>query len=164
MRNLFRTAAKVFTLALFAMTRGELFAQAPQCAHAAGKIPNETLSPSIRAELTQARAAVWRAYFTGDSSALVRLLPEHMTAMPQERRDIIRDARRFVQDGGKFVSIDFADDRFFADGNVAIVWSRYTVHLADAAGAAQLQEGCAIELFVKAGNRWINPHWHLDMK
>ena len=159
-----RTLVGILVCTLSATAPDSLFAQAPQCAYGDRVPPNEEPSASVRAELTNVREAVWRAYFTGDSAALVKLLPERMSAMPQERREIIRDAQMYVRDGGKFVSIDFADDRFFVDGNVAIVWSRYAVHLRDAADVARRQEGCAMELFTRKGDRWINPYWHLDTK
>ena len=117
--------------------------------------------PATRAALVAAREAVWRAYFQGDSAALVQLLPERMTAMGRDRADIIRDSQGFVKAGGGFVRMEFTQDEFFVNGNTAILWSRYVAHTT-MKGKPNEMSGRAIELFVKENGRWINPHWHLD--
>ncbi|MEP6495603.1 MAG: nuclear transport factor 2 family protein [bacterium] len=119
--------------------------------------------PATRAALITAREAVWRAYFQGDSVALVQLLPEKMTAMGRDRGQIIREAQGFVKGGGRFVRMEFTNDEFFVNGNTAILWSHYVAHTTNA-GRPNDMSGRAIELFVKENDRWINPHWHLDEK
>jgi hypothetical protein len=132
-------------------------------AGAVGALPAQApIDPRIRDELVTAREAVWRAYFQGDSAALVRLLPERMTAMGRDRAGIIRDAQGYAQGGGKYVGIEFSDESFFVNGNTAVLWSHYVAHLVDKAGKRNDVKGRAIELFVNENGRWINPHWHLD--
>jgi ketosteroid isomerase-like protein len=121
-----------------------------------------SIDPLLRAELVQAREAVWRAFFQGDSAALVMLLPERMIAMDENRAGIIHDAIGFARNGGKYVGMEFTDETFFVDGNSAVLWSHYVAHLTDGAGKATEMKGRAIELFVKQDGRWVNPHWHLD--
>lgn len=123
-----------------------------------------SLDPRVRTELEVAREAVWRAYFQGDSSALVRLLPERMTAMRQDRAAIIRDARAFANTGAKYQGIEFTGNEFFVSGDVAIVWSHYVVRLTDRDGKPIPMTGRAIELFVRHNGTWINPHWTLQEK
>lgn len=130
----------------------------PLRAQSAGQV----IDPRVRAELVTAREAVWRAWFQGDSAALVKLLPERMTAMGQDRAGIIRDAQEFKRGGGKFIRMEFTDDQFLVNGNTAIVWSHYVAHLTDGKGVPNQRKGRAIEIFVRDGGRWINPHWHLD--
>lgn len=120
------------------------------------------IDPRTKAALIEAREAVWRAYYQGDSSALVRLLPEKMVAMNEDRAEIIRNAKSYVKDGGKYLGITFTRDQFFVNGNTAIIWSHFDVRLTNAKGRPTPTSGTAIELFVLEGGRWINPHWHLD--
>jgi len=115
-----------------------------------------------RAELVTAREAVWRAYFQGDSAALVRLLPARMTAMGRDRAEIIQDAITFRREGGRYAGMEFTQEEFFVSGNTAVLWSHYVAHVTDASGSPSEMKGKAIELFVKRNGRWINPHWHLD--
>lgn len=124
----------------------------------------DSLDASTKVALITAREAVWRAYFQGDTAALVRLLPEKMVAMGRDRAAIIQDAKAFAKEGGKYLGIAFTQDQFFVNGNTAILWSHYDARLTDAAGKPNSMSGMAIELFVKQDGRWINPHWHLDAK
>lgn len=126
---------------------------------AAAQVP---IDSTTRSELLVAREAVWRAFFQGDSVALLGLLPERMVAMEQDRAGIIRDALAFQRSGATYRGIEFSDDRFFLSGNTAILWSHYVAHTADPDGTPVDRSGRAIELFVKVDGRWINPHWHLD--
>lgn len=128
---------------------------------AAESSDSTSIDARVRSELIAAREAVWRAYFSGDSARLVELLPERMVAMEQHREGIIRDALAFVRDGGQFVGITFSEDEFFVRGDVALVFSRYTVDLTQRGKSAPMA-GRAIELFEKREGRWINPSWHLD--
>lgn len=120
------------------------------------------LDSATRSELVAAREAVWRAYFQGDSAALVRMLPEKMVAMGQDRAAIIRDAQSFARSGGKYVGMEFTENQFFVNGSTAILWSHYVAHTTGLGGKPNKMAGRAIELFVKVDGRWINPHWHLD--
>ena len=138
-----------------------LFALSPAQAPAQGSQP---IDAATRAELVTAREAVWRAFFQGDSAALVRLLPERMTAMGEDRSQIIKSAIASARSGVRYQRMEFTNDQFFVNGNVAVVWSDYVVHLLDAKGKPMRRPGHAIELFVRDRGRWINPHWHLDEK
>jgi uncharacterized protein DUF4440 len=120
------------------------------------------VDPRVRAELVTAREAVWRAWFQGDSAALVRLLPAEMAAMGRDRDAIVRDAQEFKRGGGRFVRMEFTDDQFFVNGNTAVVWSHFIAHLTDQKGVPNERKGRAIEIFVREDGHWINPHWHLD--
>ncbi len=117
-------------------------------------------SPSDSTALLAAREAVWRAYFAGDSTGLVELLPEHMVGMPQDRAEIIADARRFRAGGGVLREIAFSDDEIVMRDGIAVTYARYRV-LLENAGKRDSMTGFAIELFVKEGGRWTNPSWHL---
>lgn len=113
------------------------------------------------AALVIAREAVWRAYFSGDSAALVQLLPEKMVHMGHHRDQIIRDAQEFKRSGGVYRGITFSGDEFFVRGEVAVVFSKFRVDI-ERNGKPDPFSGQAIELFERKDGRWINPSWHLD--
>jgi ketosteroid isomerase-like protein len=148
-----RGAAFLFVIVPLLTNAGTTEAQAPS---------TTPIDPRVRAELVVAREAVWRAYFQGDSSALVRLLPERMTAMGRDRAEIIHDAMSYARSGGKYAGMEFTDEEFFVNGSTAVLWSHYVAHLTSGAGTPNDEKGRAIELFVKEKGRWVNPYWHLD--
>ena len=115
----------------------------------------------MRAQLVEAREAVWRAYFAGDSARLVELLPEQMVAMGKDRAGIIAEAQELVRGGGRLVNLEFRCDEFFVSGDVAVVYSDYH---AEVRGMDKpwVMRGRAIEVFERKNGRWINPSWYLD--
>ena len=144
------------------LVRGLCCASAVYLTAASAAPAQAPIDPRVHSELVTAREAVWRAYFQGDSAALVRLLPEKMIAMGRDRAEIIQDARGFARGGGKYVGMDFSDESFFVNGATAVLWSHYVAHLIDKSGKPNDIKGRAIELFVRENGHWINPHWHLD--
>jgi len=120
-------------------------------------------SGSERAALLEAREAVWRAYFAGDSARLVELLPERMVGMGEDRAAIIASAQAFRRGGGVLTGIEFSDDEIVMRDGMAVTYAKYRV-LLENAGKRDSMAGSAIELFVKEGGRWINPSWHLHEK
>jgi hypothetical protein len=116
---------------------------------------------SARAQLVEARDAVWRAWFAGDSAGLVRLLPEPMVGMGQSRAEIIAEAQGFARGGGRLVKLDFTCDEFFLSGDVAVVYSNYRTETSEG-GKPSVKTGRAIEVFERRDGKWVNPSWHLD--
>lgn len=129
------------------------------CAGAQRQLPGE---PPVaeRAALLEAREAVWRAWFAGDSARLVELLPERMVGMGEDRARIIASAQAFRRGGGVLTGIEFSDDEIVMRDAMAVTYAKYRV-LLENAGVRDSMVGFAIELFVKEGGRWINPSWHL---
>ena len=122
--------------------------------------PAAAVSDTVRSELFVAREAVWRAYFEGDTTRLVQLLPAQMVGMGMNRADIIRHSIGFREEGGRFRSVSFTGDELLVKGDMAVLWSRYRVEtIRD--GAPHTSSGFATEVFVREGGRWINPHWQL---
>jgi hypothetical protein len=117
-------------------------------------------SAAERAALLEAREAVWRAYFAGDSARLVELLPERMVGMGENRAGIIASAQAFRRGGGALSAIEFSDDEVVMRDGMAVTYAKYRV-LLEHAGKRDSMVGFAIELFVKLDGRWINPSWHL---
>ena len=117
-------------------------------------------SAAERAALLEARDAVWRAWFAGDSARLVELLPERMVGMGEDRAKIIADAQAFQRGGSVLTGISFSEDEIVMRDGIAVTYARYRV-LLENAGKRDSMVGFAIELFVKEDGRWVNPSWHL---
>jgi ketosteroid isomerase-like protein len=119
-----------------------------------------------RAELVAAREAIWRAWFAFDSAALERLLPERALALEPGggewpgRAEIIRSSAAFARGGGRLVSLAFPRTEFHVFGDVAVLYSRFTLET-ESGGRRSTQRGQATELFVRRGGVWQNPSWHL---
>jgi ketosteroid isomerase-like protein len=124
-------------------------------------VPPSPIDAATRAELVQARDAVWRAYYAGDTARLLRILPKRMVGMDQDRAAIIRDAQAFAAAGGRLVKLEFKCDEFFVSGDVAVVYSQYTTET-EKSGKRTAHSGRAIEVFERRDGRWVNPSWHLD--
>ena len=119
------------------------------------------IDSSTRAQVVEAREAVWRAYYAGDSARLAELLPERMVGMGQDRAGIIADAQESARSGTRLLDIGFTCDEFFLSGDVAVVYSNYVTSM-ERGGKRSEEAGRAIELFERRDGKWINPSWHLD--
>ncbi len=119
-----------------------------------------TLTPQLRAELMAARDTVWRAWFSGDSALLVRLLPDPMVGMEKPRDAIIADGVAFRRSGRTLVSLTFADDEFVVRDGMALMLSVYQA-VTSIAGVRDTLQGRATEIFVREDGHWLNPYWHL---
>src|SRR5687768_6104347 len=107
-------------LAATACDRGK-----PPAAQRPCRVASVPFDSTVRAQLIVARDAVWRAYFAGDSAALVRLLPEPMIGMGETRAEIIANSRAFARGGGRLEKLEFTCDEFFVSGDVAVLFSNY---------------------------------------
>lgn len=142
-------------LALCACSRDAPTVVVTPCAPISSAVDSTT-----HAQLVDAREAVWRAYYGGDTARLEELLPEPMIGMGTTRADIIAQSAEFAH-GRKLVAIEFSCDEFYVNGDVAVVFSNYRVQH-DLNGHQLVDAGRAIELFERRGGRWVNPSWHLD--
>jgi len=131
-------------------------ASAPPC-----NVSSAPIDSSARAQLIVARDAVWRAYFAGDSAALVQLLPADMVGMGQDRAGIIAESQEGARGGRRLEKLEFSCDEFFVSGDVAVVFSNYRTDVQEG-GKLSVTSGRAIELFEQRDGRWVNPSWHLD--
>lgn len=131
-----------------------------------GPAPRE-LSDTERHELLAAREAVWRAWFSGDESALAALIPGETIAMDPDvaewagPAEIIRRARAFAAEGGKLTHMEFPQTRIQVYGEVAILYTQYVVEI-EQAGGRRTRTGRGTEIFVRRSGRWVNSGWHLD--
>ena len=131
----------------------------------AAPLGSERVDSATRAQLNEARDAVWRSWFAADTASLSRLLPDAVAAGSpngwQTRDSTVAESRRFASAGGRLVELRFDSTSIRLRGTVAVVQSRYHLVL-DQRGTRTTQTGIATELFVRDRGRWVNPFWYLE--
>ena len=126
----------------------------------------QIMGPEERQELLTAREAVWRSWFSDDSSRLAELLPSELIAIDQsenwENRDeVLASSKDFVAKGGKLVRLEFPETQVQMYGYTAIVYSKYLYEI-EMDGKRSTHSGRATEMFVDRQGKWVNVGWHLD--
>jgi hypothetical protein len=118
-------------------------------------------------QLLRARETVWRAWFTGDTKTLEKLVPPETIVMSggeekwKNQADVLRTAAEFHAKGGKLVRLEFPRTEVQHFGDVAIVWSSYVVET-EVDGERSSSSSRVTEIFVLQQGRWTNPGWHTD--
>jgi hypothetical protein len=153
-RMRFQTALRI----LFALT---LTTTAPRHTHA------QPLTANVERQVVSARDSVWHAWFANDTALLTHLLPSALVAgggAPiTQWNDLtaeLRESRAFASSGARLERLSFAHTRITLEGNVAMVAADYKL-LIRSANALDSMTGHAVELFVRQGDRWVNPFWLL---
>jgi hypothetical protein len=115
-------------------------------------------------DLLQTREAVWRAWFAGDIPALEKLVPSDTIVVGegdhdfQSQADVIADSRKFHEDGGKLIRLEFPATKIQRFGDVAILYSRYVFEI-ETGGKREVHVGHSTETFVLRDGHWVNPGW-----
>ncbi len=113
------------------------------------------------------RETVWRAWFANDAKTLNQLVPSDTIVMSggeekwKNQADVFRTAAEFQTRGGKLVRLEFPRTEIQRYGDVAIVWSAYTVET-ETDGKRSIDFGRITEIFVRRQGQWTNPGWHSD--
>jgi Domain of unknown function (DUF4440) len=124
------------------------------------------LDESERAELMKAREAVWRAWFSGDETALRKLLPpELITIEPGSDKfgsftSTLEGSRGFAASGGKLTRLAFPSTEIQVYGNTALLYTSYEMDL-QTGGQTRSERGMATEAFVLENGEWVNTGWQL---
>jgi Domain of unknown function (DUF4440) len=124
-------------------------------------------APSVDQQLVAARDTVWRAWFHHDTTLLHRFIPPAAATLEgreprwNSRREILDDSRSFAASKQRFVDVLFRNTHISREGTSALVQSSYAV-ITEAGGKRDTTRGRATELFVKLGDTWVNPYWHLE--
>jgi len=124
------------------------------------------LGADERKELLDAREAVWRAWFGGDTKALSTLLPPELVTVERATGDFgtlssnLEGSKGFAASGGKLTRLAFPKTEVQAYGATAILYTTYELDLA-ASGKTTTQRGAATEIFVRRNGKWINTGWQL---
>lgn len=134
-------------------------------AAAGAALPAQT--PSTDRQLVAARDTVWRAWFHHDTVLLRRFIPPAAATLEgreprwNSRREIMDGSRSFAESKQRFVDVLFQNTHISREGESALVQSNYAV-ITEGNGKRDTTRGRATELFVKQGDIWVNPYWHLE--
>lgn len=126
----------------------------------------QVLPEPVKASLLEAREAVWRAWYGGDTPALMNLLPEELITLTPggdgfgARDGIVASSRKYAEGGGKLVRLGFPRTEIQAYGATAIIYTTYELELIEG-GKTRTERGKATEIFVRRGGRWLNTGWQL---
>jgi ketosteroid isomerase-like protein len=118
-------------------------------------------------ELLKAREQVWRAWFAGDVKTLEQLVPADTIVMSggepdwKHQAEVLRTSTEFHAKGGKLLKLEFPRTEVQHYGDVAIVWSSYTLEF-EVDGKRSGGSSRVTEIFVKRNGKWTNPGWHTD--
>ena len=128
-----------------------------------------TLPPQARQELLATREAVWRAFFTNDQAQLDTLVPDDTIVLESSpdkpfvrKATILEQAKDAAQGGMKLVRLEFPQTEIQVYGTTAIIYTRYLYELENPQGQRHTSTGRATEIFVRRGNGWVNPGWHME--
>lgn len=128
-----------------------------------------TITPQIRERILAAREAVWKAWFTNDRATLEKLIPEETIALDNGSEDwsnratVLEGAKRFVDNGGKLVRLEFPKTEIQIYGNTVIIYTTY-LYETEVNGKRSTSSGRATEMFVRRGDDLVNVGWHMDGK
>ena len=128
-----------------------------------------TVTPPIRERILAAREAVWKAWFANDRALLEKLIPEEAIAIDSEteswsnRAAILDSAKRFADNGGKLVRLEFPKTEIQVYGDTIILYTTY-VYETEVNGKRTTSSGRGTEMFVRRGDDLVNVGWHLDQK
>jgi hypothetical protein len=81
----------------------------------------------------------------------------------QSRDEIVDESRQSAASGRKLVGLKFDDTRIHKNGEVAVVFSNYTLQL-EQQGQRTTVTGSASEVFVLEDGVWQNPFWYLGQR
>jgi ketosteroid isomerase-like protein len=125
----------------------------------------DAVAPQERDSLLRTREDVWRSWFTHDLDRMRAYFPEETLAFDNGEEQwsdhgrIFSGAAEFAKSGGKLVRLEFPRTEIRRYGDVYILYSLYTYET-EQAGKRTASSGRVTEVFVKKGDRWINPGWH----
>jgi hypothetical protein len=124
------------------------------------------LDDGERASLMQTREAVWRAWFSGQTATLNKVLPaELITIEPDGSFGTLNSnldgSRGFAAAGGKLTRLVFPKTEIQSYGATAILYTTYEMDLLSD-GKPTTHKGAATEVFVRQPDgRWVNTGWQL---
>lgn len=136
------------------------------CVAAIGAVTLSATTPDDD-ELLRARETVWRAWFAGDTATLKQLVPPETIVMSggekewKHQADVLRSSTEFHARGGKLTRLEFPRTEIQHFGDVAILWSTYTLET-EVEGKRSSGSSRVTEIFVRRDGRWTNPGWHTD--
>lgn len=162
MRSVGRSA---LVAAALAVASAVIYARTPEAPPS--KLPASGAA-AIDPEILRLREAAWRAWFAGDEATLREILPPEFIGIDMgdgpfsDLATTLAEARAFHTGGGRLASLEFPETRAQRFGDVVVLYGRFSVVL-DARGQTSTLAGRLTEIFVRRGDRWWHPGWHLDL-
>ena len=111
---------------------------------------------------------VWVAWFSNDTRRLKSILAPELIAMSPGDSALFKglpqtlaQSAAFKHNGAKLVALMFSNTETRVYGDVAVMYSGYQL-TTEQGGKQTTTRGRATEVFVKRGNGWVHPSWHLD--
>ncbi len=165
-----RSAARsALVAAALAVASAVIYARTPETPPS--KLPESGAvsgAAAIDPEILRLREAAWRAWFAGDEATLREILPPEFIGIDMgdgpfsDLATTLAEARAFHTGGGRLASLEFPETRAQRFGDVVVLYGRFSVVL-DARGQTSTLAGRLTEIFVRRGDRWWHPGWHLDL-
>jgi ketosteroid isomerase-like protein len=124
------------------------------------------LTDAQKTSVLEAREAVWRAWYSGDTKALAELLPPELITLDAGSKNfgsyasIVASSERFAKGGAKLVRLEFPRTEFQRYGNTVIIYTTYELDIENH-GKVETERGKATEIFVRRGAKWLNTGWQL---
>lgn len=124
-------------------------------------------NPADSSDLLKVREIVWRSWFANDADTLRKLVPPETIVISsgetqwKHQSEVLRTAAQFQADGGKLIRLEFPRTEVQHFGQVAILYSKYTVET-ELHGKRSVSSGRVTEVFVLRDSQWTNPGWHTD--
>ena len=131
-------------------------------------LSSQRAAAPIDRDLLAARENAWRAYFSGDVKTLGDLLPPEFIGIGMDdgpfadRATTLEGARKFKQQGGRLVSLEFPETQSQRYGDAMVLYGRYHAVI-ESGGETRTMRGRLTEVFVWRDGRWVHPGWHLDL-
>lgn len=127
----------------------------------------QPMPEATRKALLEAREAVWRSFFTGDTARLQMLLPAELVTIEPHTpgfgnlKGVLDASAELARSGAKLTHLEFPRTDIQSYGNTAIVYSTYVYEL-ETKGKRERTAGRVTEVFVLVNGQWLNPGWHMD--
>jgi hypothetical protein len=118
-------------------------------------------------EILAVREAAWRSWFTNDTAAFKRVVPE-LVALGwdggawEDRAQAMAAMGEFAKTGLTLSQLEFPRNVFQMYGDVVILYTSFRLVLKSPAGQTEETTGRGTEIFVRRDGRWVHTGWHLD--
>lgn len=119
-------------------------------------------------EILSLREAAWRAWFSNDTAAFMRVVPDELIALGwdggpwSDRAQTIGQMREFAAGGSTLVTLEFPRNVLQQYGDAIILYTSFRIVLKGTNDAMQETTGRGTEIFVRRKGRWAHTGWHLD--
>ena len=122
---------------------------------------------AAKREILAVRETAWRSWFTNDTAAFKRVVPE-LVALGwdggtwEDRAQTMSAMGEFAKTGMALSQLEFPRNVFQMYGDVVVLYTSFRLVLKSPAGQTEETTGRGTEIFVRRNGRWVHTGWHLD--